>query len=365
MEETMPGSFKKGTAINAVPRPIQSDLKSERIVWEPEKPVRWSFMKVLRETSSLKEFYPEINPYTECYKVRDNTWALYNDSFDGAGDVWMYLIDGPEKCMIIDSSFGIGDLKGLIRHLVGDKEIIAVTTHSHFDHCYGSAQFGRVYCHEYEVPDLKEKNNPDIWDYLFNQTDQPIEVWGQMIQPGEPVYTKFDRKDIIVDIDHKETYQPYEIIGVPDGYEFDLGGGYIVEAVLLPGHTPGQCGFYDHHNRTLFSGDTSGMGTRPEGHPFREYCTVEAMYDALTRLKPRFAEMTGVFPGHGMLDQHPIVMQYLLDACTAVMKDPENCNEMREMERGGVKMTVCSKYIQQGSALRYTLNNVYKKQVRK
>ena len=65
-----------------------------------------------------------------------------------------------------------------------------------------------------------------------------------------------------------------------------------------------------------------------------------------------------------MLDQHPIVMQYLLDACTAVMKDPENCNEMREMERGGVKMTVCSKYIQQGSALRYTLGNVYKKQVK-
>ena len=64
MEETMPGSFKKGTAINAVPRHIQSDLKSERIVWEPEKPVRWSFMKVLRETSSLKEFYPEKSKVT-------------------------------------------------------------------------------------------------------------------------------------------------------------------------------------------------------------------------------------------------------------------------------------------------------------
>ena len=72
----MPGSFKKGNAINAVPRPIKSDLKSERIIWESEKPIRWSFMKVLREFSTLKEFYPEINPYTECYKVRDNTWAL-------------------------------------------------------------------------------------------------------------------------------------------------------------------------------------------------------------------------------------------------------------------------------------------------
>ncbi|MFQ8582296.1 MAG: hypothetical protein ACLSA6_06970 [Holdemania massiliensis] len=53
----MPGSFKKNTALGAVPRPIHSDLKSKRIVWETEHPVRWSFMKILRETSSLKQFY--------------------------------------------------------------------------------------------------------------------------------------------------------------------------------------------------------------------------------------------------------------------------------------------------------------------
>ena len=146
----MPGSFKKNTSLGGTPRPIHSDLKSHRIVWETEHPVRWSFMKILREYSTLKQFYPEINPYTEVYKVRDNMYALYNDSFDGAGDVWMYLIDGPEKALIVDTSFGVGDLKGLIRHLVGDKEIIVCNTHSHYDHCYGNAQFDKVYCHEYE-----------------------------------------------------------------------------------------------------------------------------------------------------------------------------------------------------------------------
>ena len=56
-------------------------------------------MKILREFSTIREYYSEINPYTEAYKVRDNVWALYNDSFDGMGDVWMYLIDGPEKAI--------------------------------------------------------------------------------------------------------------------------------------------------------------------------------------------------------------------------------------------------------------------------
>ena len=86
----MPGKLYNGNDINSIPRPIKSDLKSREMIREPEHPFRWSFMKILREYSTLKEFYPEINPYTECYKVRDNTWALYNDTFDGAGAVWMY-----------------------------------------------------------------------------------------------------------------------------------------------------------------------------------------------------------------------------------------------------------------------------------
>ena len=154
----MPGSFKKNTGLGGTPRPIKSDLKSERIVWETEHPVRWSFMKILREYSTLKQFYPEINPYTEVYKVRDNVYALYNDSFDGAGDVWMYLVDGPEKALLVDTSFGVGDLKGLIKHLIGDKEIIVCNTHSHYDHCYGNAQFGRAYCHINEYNDIETLN---------------------------------------------------------------------------------------------------------------------------------------------------------------------------------------------------------------
>ncbi|MGN1054191.1 MAG: MBL fold metallo-hydrolase [Erysipelotrichaceae bacterium] len=358
----MPGSFKKNEALGAVPRPIKSDLKSKRIVWETEHPVRWSFMKILREYSTLKQFYPEINPYTEVYQVRDNVYALYNDSFDGAGDVWMYLIDGPQKALLVDTSFGVGDLKGLIRHLIGDKEVIVCNTHSHYDHCYGNAQFDKAYCHINEYNDIMSKNNPDIWDYLFNNTDEPVKVWDEMIMPGEPLYTQFDRKDIIVDIDHKETYKPYELIGVEDGHIFDLGEGYEVEAVLIPGHTPGQCGYYDRHNHILFCGDVTGTAPRPKGTPYGEYCTVEAMYDALVKLEPRFKEIDGVFPGHGAFDQSPLILKYLLDTCRKVMEDPENYDSKRTFERDGRVMMSYTKNIHQWTALRYSPNRVYKKQ---
>ncbi len=353
----MPGRLENGNDINSIPRPIHTNIKSRKRIYEAEHPVRWSFMKILREYSTLREFYPEINPYTECYKVRDNTWALYNDSFDGVGDVWMYLINGPEKAMIIDTSFGVGDLKGLIKHLCGDKEIIVANTHAHFDHAYGNAQFGKAYCHEYEVPDMETKNNAHIWDYLFNQEDHPVKVAGEMVAPGEPLYTEFDKKDLI-------EYKPWEIVGIPNHYEFDLGGGYIVEAILLPGHTAGQCGYYDHQTGCFFVGDLTGIGGKPKGAPYREMCTVEAMHDELEKLQPELGKFSGIFPGHGAWDVHPICLRYLYETTCQILKDPFNYDTVREIERQGVKMVTATKNIHQWTALRYNPNMVTKKQVR-
>ena len=352
----MPGRLVNGTDINSIPRPIHTNIKSKRIIEEAEHPVRWSFMKILREYSTLREFYPEINPYTEAYKVRDNTWALYNDSFDGAGDVWMDLIDGPEKAMIIDTSFGVGDLKGLIKHLVGDKEIVVANTHAHYDHCYGNAQFGKAYCHEYEVPDMLTKVNPHIWDYLFNQTGAPLKVADRMIEPGMPIFTEFDPKDLIA-------YQDWEVIGVPNHYEFDLGGGYIVEAILLPGHTPGMCGYYDHQTKCFFVGDLTGIGGKPADAPFAEMCCVEAMHDELEKVMPRLGEMSGIFPGHGAWDQHPVLLRYLYDTTCAILKDPYNYDSIREFNRDGVMMKSATKNIHQWTALRYNPDKVFKKQI--
>lgn len=320
-------------------RTIKSELKSKRIVQEIEKPIRWSFMKVLREYSTLKQFYPDINPYAEVYQFRKNLYCIYTESLDGAGDPWMYLIDGPQKCMLIDTGFGVGDLKGLIKKLVGDKEIIVVNTHAHFDHAYGNCQFQTCYCHEYEVPRMSLKNNPHIWEYLFDEE-------------GKPKWTEFDRADIV-------PYQEYEIIGIQDGHLFDLGDGYLVEAVLLPGHTPGQCGYYDHQNHTIFIGDMTGIASALPGEPYAESCTVEAMNQALRKLQPRFEEIQGVFPGHGMLDQSSLMLQYLLDATQWILQDPENCDVKKEITVGkGEKKTFLMKYVYQGTAIRYQLNNV-------
>lgn len=321
------------------PRPIQSHLKSKRIVWEEEKPLRHSYMKILRETSNLRREY-SVNPYAEVYQMKENCWAIFTESLDGAGDPWMFLIEGPKKAMLIDTGFGVGDLKGLVKEIIGNKEYFVVNTHSHYDHAYGNAQFERCYCHEYEVARMQAVNNDRIWDYLFDET-------------GKCKWTEFDRQDII-------DYHPYEIVGIKDGYRFDLGGSYEIEAVLMPGHTPGQCAYLDHHHHAIFIGDICGIGRANDHEPFKEMCTVTALRDSLKKLQPRFDEIEGVFPGHGMLDISSISLQYTLDACEAILRNPDCYDEIKEkvFPSSNKKIQFMMKYIYQGSAIRYTSKNI-------
>ena len=109
------------------PRPIAGSVGIRNFQPEHEKPSRWSFMKVLREHSDLKEYYPEIDPFAECFKVRHNTYAIFSPSImPGCGDVWSYLIIGPDRALLIDTAFGLGDLKKLSEHLAPGRVARAV-----------------------------------------------------------------------------------------------------------------------------------------------------------------------------------------------------------------------------------------------
>ena len=117
--------------MNLNPRPIKSDIPVHNFKPEKEKVSRWSFMKVLREHSDLKEYYPEVNPFVECYRFRPNTYAIFNPSvMASCGDVWSYLVIGPEKALLIDTAFGLGDLRATCEHLAPGREMCTVKSQS-------------------------------------------------------------------------------------------------------------------------------------------------------------------------------------------------------------------------------------------
>lgn len=317
---------------------IQSSLKSKRIRYrEALNPLKFPYEKLLREQSKMKKQY-EINPYAEVYQFRDNVFAIFTESLDGAGNPWIYLIVGPKKAMVIDTGFGVGNLKGLVNEITSNKPLIVVNTHAHGDHALGNFQFDEVFCHEYEVENLEKLKNPHAWDRLFDQN-------------GNCIYTEFDKNDII-------SYHDYRVTGVQNGYLFDLGENYQIELVLFPGHATGMSAFLDKKNRILFAGDfTHCYGTNPD-HPYAEYCTVHAMAKELRKIVARRDEFDFVYPGHGALDQPSIILVNLLETVEKVLSDPHAYDLKEELVKAGKTKTVYSKMIFQSSYFKYCMESL-------
>jgi glyoxylase-like metal-dependent hydrolase (beta-lactamase superfamily II) len=282
-----------------------------------------SWLYQLREHNNTKKIY-DVDPFIEVYKLRDNLYGLLSDMLDTEYYVWMYLIVGPEKAMLIDTSFGHGNLKGLCHEITGGKPLIVANTHCGPDHSYGNCQFERTYDHVDLVGDLNWKQDQGIWDYLFKEN-------------GKSMCAGVDKKDMI-------PFKKYEVIGVPDGHTFNLGKDYDVELVWLPGHQAGHSGFLDKKGRILIAGDAiTGGGTKLNGgedpHSDPRHAndrfqgstiprddhrrTVTAYRDGLLRLSKRLNEFDYVFGGHGINDLDNGIILNIIEACNEIIANPE------------------------------------------
>ena len=111
--------------------------KAKRLSWfGPQNLVSYTYMKRLREHDDTRKVY-DCDPYVEVYQFRDNLYGLFIPNCDGAGDMWQWLTIGPEKCLLVDTGFGLGDTRALVETLAPGKEIIVVNTHDHYDHAFG------------------------------------------------------------------------------------------------------------------------------------------------------------------------------------------------------------------------------------
>ncbi len=300
--------------------PIEGKSRAKRLRWGARQNfVSWAYMKELREKDRTCRVY-DINPYIEVYRFRDNVYGLFNQNCDGAGDVWQYLILGPERAMLVDTAFGIGNIRGLCDEITGGMPLTVVNTHSGPDHCLGNVQFDTVYCHEYCVHNITRKCRPGAWDYLFDEK-------------GNNIWLQFDKRDVPV-------YRDYTLIPVKNHHVFDLGGGYEVELVWLPGHDSGHAGFLDRKSRILFAGDvvcsdviSCGSGGK-EGDPWRKYCTVEAYRNELSRLCSRLDEFDYIMPGHFMVNLEKGVLPEILNTLNAIVADPRDFDYCMETQGG-------------------------------
>lgn len=224
----------------------------------------------------------KINGYT-VQLVADHIYAL-----DEFGADIIYLVEGEERAMLVDTGAGLGRLKDTAKALT-DRPVFVVNTHGHVDHALGNYEFDEVYMSE-----------EDEWmvepSYMTKESFAAF-CARQMVEPG---YTG-------PDLSGKELHLKKPSGKIREGMRFDLGGREF-EAIGISGHTPGSMVFLDSKNRILISGD-SVVST-----PiliFDTYSTsVEEYLEGLKKLAERQEEFDLILPGHFL---RPIGKKYLFD----------------------------------------------------
>lgn len=153
--------------------------------------------------------------FSQVYKNDDLQISLLEDDLwvvETRDNTTMYIIEGDDKAMLIDTGTECKELDEVIRKITG-KPLIVLVTHVHGDHAGNMAFFDEVYLH-----------------------------------PADTVL--LDRL--------RSTYNG-KINFVKDGDIFDLGGKQI-HVSHMPGHTPGSIVLLDKESGSCFSGDAFGSG---------------------------------------------------------------------------------------------------------
>ena len=216
-------------------------------------------------------------------KIAENIFCITEGSPDRPGGVSAYLITGSKKAVLIDSLRDDHTLYGTVKGLTS-LPLEVILTHGHWDHA-GSG------LHEFhEAGHVIYMPPEDL--FFFTEEEYSQAVHGLKADYFSPL---------------------------AEGQIFDLGG-FRLETIMLPGHTPGSCVFLEADKQLLFTGDSTGAGVfwmqMPRSLPLRK------LRENLLRLWDRVKgmHMLMIHPGHRNQSPIQLYLGFLADTILVTNK---------------------------------------------
>ncbi len=167
----------------------------------------------MEQQPSLEQIF---GSYT-AWEAKEGTWFL--NFMNGSEN--MYLLEGADRALLIDTGYGAGNLRKFVEKLT-DKPLVVVNTHFHPDHAAGNGEFEEVGMSggwSLDAPSVTSSGAVP-----FDLTKLPC--------PG------------------------YKKVILKDGDTIDLGGGRVIEVwEVKPAHCNSSLFFLDRKERMLFTGD--------------------------------------------------------------------------------------------------------------
>lgn len=174
---------------------------------------------------------------------------------------YMYLVEGSERALLIDSGCGAGDIRSFVESLTS-LPLSVVLTHGHYDHAGGAGRFEEVWINSVEL-------KPTPIHYDRSQTFEKLKAWHPSLRvedmspdsvfcldnesSGDDGFGAFpsDCSVSALDGSGKASVLCHPLTA---GMQFSLGG-ISVEAIPCPGHTPGTFCMLIVEDRLLLTGD--------------------------------------------------------------------------------------------------------------
>ena len=194
---------------------------------------------------------------------------------DDAGESTCYVVEGPEKALIVDTLNGLEDLHALVRR-VTDKPLVVFNTHGHCDHIYGNMFFDEAYLNRADWA-IHDEFFADYENYVRSQPEGEAKRYAlSLIESGKA--------------------KPCPLKDIQPGDTIDLGGR-VLEAILVAGHTPGSLCLLDRQSRTLFTGDALCHQLWMQ---LDHSTSIRTLLESLNGLDPWRGEFDRMAMGHGI-----------------------------------------------------------------
>lgn len=198
----------------------------------------------------------------EIKKLDDNVSLILERhiSADWRCNIWH--VKGRDVDLIIDTGMGLKLITDDIA-ILSERPVIAVCTHSHYDHAGGLCQFEKRLGHPAEAEIFANPNRSAVVANLLEAS----------IVQRRP-YDGFDAD--------RWCYEPAPLTTqVDEGNVIDLGDR-ILRVVHLPGHSPGSIALWEEATGTIFTGDAIYDGKLYD-HLY--HSVPEQLCESLRRLK--------------------------------------------------------------------------------
>ena len=210
------------------------------------------------------------------WKADDATWFI--NFMNGSEN--MYLLEGDERALLIDTGYGVGNLRAFVETLT-NKPVIVANTHFHPDHAAGNGEFETVYMSKGAELDA-------------------LSVYGKGMVP-------FDLNAL--------PHSDYDKIFVDEGFRIELGSRTVEVLGVQPAHCNSSLFYLDRGHRMLFCGDEMESAQvllfDNSGNPKAPYDVKERLLNFRSntqKMKDLSGEYDYLLPNH---NGFPIAKSYL------------------------------------------------------